>query len=676
MGGLGCTGVSPPKAGLLDGAVAGGSGGRDGGGGEASGDAAGPAGDGKTATDVATAADVPHSGGGSDASAGGSGGGGGNDAGAGGSGGVGGIGGSAGGSGGVGGIGGSAGGSGGSGGSVGPDAATDVRPVDAPGTCSADKECPSQTPLCLGNRCAKCATDADCVGRSGPACAGSGMCVGCTANSYCTGSAATCDIATNQCVGCVKRSDCAGACLTCSTTSVCTAVKNLDDPSGCPGTCDSTGACKAKQGQACTANSDCAGGLPCVDGFCCESACTGKCTSCAVTHGKCTNTTSPRTGQTCGGTSPCNATCNGSSPDCVPASTSTPCGTTTCLNSTQLQLAGTCNSQGTCSQSTQPCTLCLSTTNACADCTPGVDRRCSAGVPQKCDTSGHWANDTACGTGQVCSGTGNCGCQTNWTSCGRAGNTCYDSYNDSHNCGSAAGCLDCTASGKTCSAGGCICPVGNPNLCGNTCTNFSTDNSNCGGCGAPCNSAQSCLSGICTCHLGSPACGGCLGWDFDSGIGLWAKRSPLWQPGTQNGATAVQLASSAHSHAGAHALEVDATTDTSLAQYFVEVGVPICTNGSAISVTGYTFSAWIYIDGPALGPNAQLAVEYSTPSGPGDNDLLLFSAGEMTTGSWMQARLTLVSSYQPDTLYIYFEPGLDSGVWSGSIYIDDVQLFK
>ena len=71
------------------------------------------------------------------------------------------------------------GGSAGSGGSGGPDAAPDVRPVDAPGTCSADKECPSQTPLCLGNRCAKCATDADCVGRSGPACAGSGLCVGC-----------------------------------------------------------------------------------------------------------------------------------------------------------------------------------------------------------------------------------------------------------------------------------------------------------------------------------------------------------------------------------------------------------------------------------------------------------------------------------------------------------------
>ena len=173
-GGLGCTSVSPPKAGLLGDAAAGGavaSGGRDGGGSGAGGDAAGPAGDGKIATDVASAADVPASGGGT-GGAGGSGGGGGNDASAESSGGAvgndasagsgGGLGGSTGsggvvgsdasagstgvggGSAGSGGVGGGSAGSGGSSGA--PDAAPDVRIVDASGTCSVDNECSAATP--------------------------------------------------------------------------------------------------------------------------------------------------------------------------------------------------------------------------------------------------------------------------------------------------------------------------------------------------------------------------------------------------------------------------------------------------------------------------------------------------------------------------------------------------
>ena len=101
------------------------------------------------------------------------------------------------------------------------------------------------------------------------------------------------------------------------------------------------------------------------------------------------------------------------------ASTSTPCGTTTCLTSKQLQLAGTCNSQGTCSQSTQTCAACVQ--NACADCTPSTSQ-CSGGVPQTCDSSGHWASGT-CGTGKVCSGTAtNCVCSSG-TDCN---GTCTD----------------------------------------------------------------------------------------------------------------------------------------------------------------------------------------------------------------------------------------------------------
>jgi hypothetical protein len=118
----------------------------------------------------------------------------------------------------AGGSGGSAGGAGGNGASGGgggsggarldaaPDVPPDVPAGDAPGTCGADQDCPSQSPLCLGYRCAKCTADTDCAGRSGtPAClTSSGLCVGCTANSHCGSSATTCNTTTHQCVGCVK----------------------------------------------------------------------------------------------------------------------------------------------------------------------------------------------------------------------------------------------------------------------------------------------------------------------------------------------------------------------------------------------------------------------------------------------------------------------------------------
>jgi hypothetical protein len=210
-------------------------------------------------------------------------------------------------------------------GGTGRDAAPDVPAVDAPGTCSADKDCTSPAPLCLGNRCAKCAGDSDCAGRAGPACAASGLCVACTSNKHCTGPAGTCDPATNQCVGCVSRSDCTSACQTC-TSGVCVAVKGKDDPGFCDGTCDSAGTCKRKQGQTCQKTTDCAGGLPCADGYCCDRACTGSCEACdiaAPSLGTCTSL--PAGAPPYASHPPCStyAACGGKSGDCV-------CSKTTC----------------------------------------------------------------------------------------------------------------------------------------------------------------------------------------------------------------------------------------------------------------------------------------------------------------------------------------------------------
>ena len=319
-----------------------------------------------------------------------------------------------------GGNGGTGGGIAGSGG-AGPDAAPDVQPdvpaIDAPGTCSADKDCTSQAPLCLGNRCAKCTGDSDCVGRAGPACAASGLCVACTASKHCTGTAATCDTATNQCVGCITRSDCAGACQTC-TGGVCAAVKGKDDPGFCDGTCDSAGACKKKQGQTCQQTADCAGGMPCADGYCCNRACTGTCEACdlATSPGTCAvlpANTAARHGS-CAGSGTCAGTCQGKADGTCTFPTSS-CGTAGCATTTSTQAAGSCSGAGTCNMP------------------PPV----------------------SCKTGATCSGS-TCSCPQGTDDCGSNG--CINtSGRDVNHCGS---CTTVCASNQICALGSCHCSIG------------------------------------------------------------------------------------------------------------------------------------------------------------------------------------------------------------------------
>lgn len=272
---------------------------------------------------------------------------------------------------------------------TGPDAAPDVPPdgpaVDAAGTCSADKECSSQSPLCLGNQCAKCSGDSDCAGRAGPACAASGLCVACTSNKHCTGTAATCDTATNQCVGCVNRSDCTGACQSC-TNGACVPVQGKDDTGFCDGTCDSTGACKKKQGQTCAKASDCVGEMPCADGYCCNRACMGSCEACDIAP-------SPGTCSSLPAGAPPHAShpaCSTSKPfcysgqcaECLPGSPA--CSDTQTLKTCQ---AGVWTSR-TCQGNTP---VCLNTD--CVQCVPGR-AKCDGFNLQTCSATGAWQPST------------------------------------------------------------------------------------------------------------------------------------------------------------------------------------------------------------------------------------------------------------------------------------------
>ncbi|MGC9983152.1 MAG: hypothetical protein ABSF35_05905 [Polyangia bacterium] len=289
------------------------------------------------------------------------------------------------------------------------DTAPDLPMVDAPGTCSTDKDCSPSAPLCLGNHCAKCSSDNDCQARSGtPACAGSGLCVACTQNKHCAGSpdagvdagpvdaadggtdggdvggatASLCDTTTNQCVECLQRSDCAGACQACA-AGVCVAVTNQDDPAGCAGTCDSQSVCRSKQGQLCqtTANGCLAGMFCSPDAYCCDTACTSPCMACDVQGhvGACTPVTSgaPHSGHLGCGTDPqCMGTCTGQADGHCTYPVAKTCGGGPICSGPSLIGTGTC-SQGSCvAPAGQLCndgfncsgTACKTSCAAAADC--------------------------------------------------------------------------------------------------------------------------------------------------------------------------------------------------------------------------------------------------------------------------------------------------------------------
>ncbi|MGC9983125.1 MAG: SUMF1/EgtB/PvdO family nonheme iron enzyme [Polyangia bacterium] len=141
---------------------------------------------------------------------------------------------------------------------------------------------------------------------------------------------------------------------------------------------------------------------------------------------------------------------------------------------------------------------------------PMTDDGCETYLNTNATNCGRCGN--ACGSGQRCSG-GTCLCDG--TSCPNGccdGQTCeaYSSQT-SLTCGTAgATCGACTG-GQTCQSGVCVCPLG-WSLCGSTCVDEQTDNSNCGGCGTVCSAispstAAPCTAGQCLVTLASGQAG-------------------------------------------------------------------------------------------------------------------------------------------------------------------------
>ena len=314
---------------------------------------------------------------------------------------------------------------------------------------------------------------------------------------------------------------CDGTCQACNVAGsqgTCTPIAAGQDPSGeCGpnGVCDGLGSCRERNGVACALGSDCLS-AHCVDGVCCDTACSGLCEQCNLAGAAGTCSASP------GGTNPdndcatqpastCgqNGVCSGSR-TCSLYPNGTVCAGSSCASGTSLNLPDKCDGAGTCAdagvQSCVPYTCDSAASHCRASCT--TDAQCAPGF--RCEVS---TGLCLAAFGQPCVSDAGC--------FGHAccSNVCRDLTSDPNDCGGCSlvctnphGTIACT--GSNCAPG---CASGWGSCDGNTmngCETSLTTNTNCAACGVPCsrsNASSSCSTGACvlgSCTSGFDNCDG------------------------------------------------------------------------------------------------------------------------------------------------------------------------
>lgn len=290
------------------------------------------------------------------------------------------------------------------------------------GNCKPILASAGSTGDCGDNGAASCGQNGVCDGAgacqlyaNGTQCADVGVCASETARyvpDTCNGTGSCVDKGTQNCATGYSCQN--GACNT-----QCTSDANCASNYWCDTV---TKVCVADraQGASCARDAVCSGNANCVDGVCCDSACTGSCRSCLkartglATDGLCGNIlddTDPENECTTGAGYPqsCQAPglCNGQGA-CRPyAKTGVECDTDECSDVAVLTTYA-CNGAGTCKASSQQCYpfKCDATNNIC---------RVACSSNDQCVTGSFCDNGTCVGQlglGEACTGNAQCGTGT------------------------------------------------------------------------------------------------------------------------------------------------------------------------------------------------------------------------------------------------------------------------
>jgi hypothetical protein len=187
-----------------------------------------------------------------------------------------------------------------------------------------------------------------------------------------------------------------------------------------------------------------------------------------------------------------------------------------------------------------------------------------------------------------------------------------------------------------------------------------------------CSGGQTCISGNCGCALGALVCGGCLGWDYESGNQFWVPGQPpdLVASGP-NGVTSVMTVSSPVIAGSTQSLNANVVLSEASSQRVASVAVSLCQSGSQIDVSGRTISINVFFNGTApFGPLSFLQARAWGPTSTDQCNLLFGS--QMTIGSWHSAscQFSAAGSYDHVSVVILPSP-VD---WTGTMYLDNVQM--
>jgi hypothetical protein len=167
-------------------------------------------------------------------------------------------------------------------------------------------------------------------------------------------------------------------------------------------------------------------------------------------------------------------------------------------------------------------------------------------------------------------------------------------------------------------------------------------------------------------------CGGCLGWDFESGTQYWVKdTNPVEGFSTSNGAGTPTTSTSIVVSGSSQSLQVPINIDMNTV-HNASVAVPICQSGGTTDLYNHTLSLKVFFDG-ATPFNVLTLLRAYAWSGAADINCSLMWGTQMTTGSWLDASCQFTTSgVQTNHIAITI---LNSGdPWAGTMYLDNVMI--